>query len=81
MNILPITSRKQGRKIYPNEVLIPKNIGGLMNDSIILCYQIRTVDKQRLTKLIGFLEKVEYRIKILDSLSFQLSIGDYTSIE
>ncbi len=52
-----------------------------MNDSIILCYQIRTVDKQRLTKLIGFLEKVEYRIKILDSLSFQLSIGDYTSIE
>ena len=81
VNILPITSKKGDRKIYPNEVLIPKGNGGLTNDSIILCYQIRTVDKKRLSKLIGTIEDVESRIKILDSLSFQLSIGDYTSIE
>jgi len=29
VNILPITSRKTGRRIYPNEVLIPAGAGGL----------------------------------------------------
>jgi len=48
VNILPITSRKPGRKIYPNEVVISIGIGGLKNESIILCYQIRTLDKRRL---------------------------------
>ena len=28
VNVLPITSRKAGRKIYPNEVLIPQGVGG-----------------------------------------------------
>ena len=31
VNIIPITSRKEGRRIYPNEVLIPKNNFGLSN--------------------------------------------------
>ena len=29
VNIIPITSRKAGRIIYPNESLIPANISGL----------------------------------------------------
>ncbi|KHE93967.1 MAG: type II toxin-antitoxin system PemK/MazF family toxin [Candidatus Scalindua rubra] len=28
INVLPITSRKAGRKVYPNEALIPKGVGG-----------------------------------------------------
>ena len=51
--ILPITSLKKGRRIYPNEVLLPKGIGGLSTDSIILAHQIRTISKQRLGKLLG----------------------------
>lgn len=46
VNVLPITSRKPGRKIYPNEVLIPHGLGGLAKESIALCYQIRTLDKK-----------------------------------
>jgi len=38
VNILPITSRKPGRKIYPNEVVISIGIGGLKNESIIGYY-------------------------------------------
>jgi mRNA interferase MazF len=37
VNVIPITSRKPGRKIYPNEVLIPKHNFGLSNESIVLC--------------------------------------------
>jgi mRNA interferase MazF len=51
VNVIPITTRKAGRRIYPNEVLISANNFGLSNDSIILCHQIRTLDKQRLSYL------------------------------
>jgi mRNA interferase MazF len=36
VNILPITSRKNNRTIYPNEVLKEANNFGLPNESIIL---------------------------------------------
>lgn len=45
VNIFPITSRKIGREIYPNEVLILSNKYGLEKESIVLCHQIRTIDK------------------------------------
>jgi len=72
VNILPITSRKSGRKIYPNEVLIPTNTTGLDKESIILCYQIRTIDKRRLVKTIGKIDSLELREKIIDATMFQL---------
>ena len=73
INILPLTSYKQGRKIYPNEVFLEKTkSGGLDKDSIVLCYQIRTVDKKRLIKPIGIIQNDETKNEIIDALSFQL---------
>ncbi len=57
INILPLTSLKQGRRIYPNEVLLKKEQSGLDKDSLVLCYQIRTVDKKRLIKKLGEVKK------------------------
>lgn len=46
VNVLPITSKKDERiNIYPNEVFIESGKYGLSKDSIILCQQIRTIDK------------------------------------
>ena len=45
INILPITSFKQGRKIYPNEVFLEKEQSHLDKDSIVLCYQIAPLIK------------------------------------
>src|ERR1700679_4173168 len=53
VNVLPITSRKQKRKIYPNETLIEQTTYGLPKESIVLCYQIRTLDKARLLSKYG----------------------------
>ena len=73
INILPLTSYKQGRKIYPNEVFLEKTkSGGLDKDSIVLCYQIRTVDKKRLIKPIGIIQNDETKNEIIDTLRFQL---------
>ena len=37
VNIIPITSRKAGRNVYPNESLIMANNFGLDRESILLC--------------------------------------------
>jgi mRNA interferase MazF len=74
VNALPITSRKRHRRIYPNEALIPAGTAGLDLESIVLCYQIRTLDKQRLVKRFGQLEETELRREVIAALRFQLQI-------
>ncbi len=75
VNILPITSLKMGRRIYPNEVLVDAMIGGLTNTSIVLCHQIRTIDKSRLFLHYGEISDITLQEEIIDALSFQLGIN------
>ena len=74
VNALPITSRKQDRKIYPNEVLLRAGVAGLPLESIVLCQQIRTLDKKRLIKHLGTIDDSTIRTEVLQSLAFQLGI-------
>jgi mRNA interferase MazF len=74
VNVIPITSRKEGRKIYPNEVLIAANNYGLYNESILLCHQIRTLDKKRLSHFYGEITEIKKQEEIIDALCFQLGI-------
>ena len=76
VNVLPITSRKPDRKVYPNEVLLPANQYGLPNESIILCHQIRTLDKRRLSKKYGEISADDLRKDVIDALCFQLGIDN-----
>ncbi len=75
VNIIPITSRKAGRIIYPNEVLVLPNHFGLENESIILCHQIRTIDKLRFSKVYGEISDIKIQNEIVDALCFQLGIN------
>lgn len=75
VNVLPITTRKPNRRIYPNEAFIKS--AGLLNDSIVLCFQIRTLDKQRLTKHLGDLTENKTKNEILEALCFQLEIQNF----
>src|SRR5712671_2361984 len=72
VNVLPITSRKRNRRIYPNEALSRAEPAGLDVESIVLCYQIRTLDKQRLRKRLCALGEAKLRTEILAALRFQL---------
>jgi mRNA interferase MazF len=74
VNILPITSRKPNRRIYPNEAVLPINTAGLTSESIVLCYQIRTLDKRRLTQRYGNVNNRDLEGEILDALKFQLDL-------
>ena len=74
VNVIPLTSRKPGRRIYPNEVLLISGAAGLTEDSLALTYQIRTLDKRRLLRSYGKLDDPTLRGKILAALCFQLGI-------
>src|SRR2546430_992552 len=74
VNVLPITSRKPNRRIYPNEALLAAQTANLPNESIVLCYQVRTLDKRRLMKKIGALNDPVIQEQVIEPLCFQLEI-------
>jgi len=75
VNVVPLTSRKSSqRTIYPNEVLLAAGTAGLALASIVLCYQIRTLDKRRLEQPIGVLDDLTVRAAIAEAVRFQLEL-------
>jgi mRNA interferase MazF len=63
VTIIPITSLKNGRKVYPNELLLKNE---LEVPSILLCQQIRTISKTRLIKRLTSIDNFITRKKIID---------------
>jgi len=58
--VVPITSSFSD-KVYPTEVRVPADTGGLISDSSMLLNQIKAVDKRRLERCIGQLDKTTMR--------------------
>lgn len=74
VTILPISSVKKGRRIYPNEVLLPKGTGGLIADSIVLGHQIRTVSKVRLIRHLGYLDDIRLENAVGQAIRIHLDL-------
>ena len=74
ITILPITSLKPGRKVYPNEALLPKGVAGLLHDSIVLTHQIRTISKRRVQKVLGIVKETDLIEAINNSLRIHLNL-------
>ena len=54
--IAPFTTKIR-RKLLPSHVLVPAGVGGLSQDSVVLCEQIRVIDKSRIIRVLGHLEE------------------------
>ncbi len=65
VTIIPITSQKEGRRVYPNEFLFKTE---LEKPSILLCQQIRTISKKRLIKKLTTINNPKTQKKIIDIL-------------
>jgi len=74
VNELPISTIKIGRRIYPNEAIINSREYGMVNDSVVLCHQIRTLDKKRLSKMYDKIDDLNKKEEIIDAICFQLGI-------
>ena len=58
--------------LYPTEVLVQPQEGGLTVNSVVLLNQIRSIDKQRLVKCLG---KLTDETMALVNLAIQISLG------
>ncbi len=76
VNVLPISSKQANRFIYPNEVFLPIGTSNLPNESIVLCHQIRTIDKRRLSLHYGEITNTQLHLAVFDALRFQLGMQD-----
>ena len=62
VTVLPMTSTQ--RRLYPSEILLPEGKAGQPLKSIVMTHQIRTISKQRLGKLLGYLDDAKFRYEI-----------------
>ncbi len=72
--VVPITSSTG--TIYPFEISILSGEGGLKYDSNAKANQIRTVDKHRLTELIGFLSDKKV-VELERAIAVHLDLGSH----
>jgi mRNA interferase MazF len=72
VTVLPLTSTS--RQLYPSEVFLPKGKAGQPLDSIIMAHQIRTISKQRLVGMLGYLEDAQLQNEIRTAIKEHLEI-------
>ena len=70
VTVLPITSLKPGRRVYPVEAFLGAKESGLPKDSIVLAHQVRSISKERLQERCGSVTDVDLRGKIKDVLRY-----------
>ncbi|AFZ16536.1 type II toxin-antitoxin system PemK/MazF family toxin [Allocoleopsis franciscana] len=71
--IAPFTTKIR-RKLLPSHVFVPAGVGGLSQDSVVLCEQIRVIDKSRIIRVLGHLED-SYLQELAQSLCAILGIS------
>ncbi|MBS3970515.1 MAG: type II toxin-antitoxin system PemK/MazF family toxin [Clostridia bacterium] len=74
VTIICLTSHKQGRKVYPIEVLLEPNDSHLPNSSIVMAHQIRSISKERLNDKCGFIQSEEVKEKIRQAVKLYLDL-------
>ena len=67
--IAPFTSKVR-RSLLPSHVAIPAETAGLKLESVLLCEQIRVVDRRRIVRVLGhldetFMEKVAVAVRTI----------------
>jgi mRNA interferase MazF len=55
--IIALFTTKIHRALLPSHLFVPSGVGGLNQDSVILCEQIRVIDKSRIIRVIGHLDE------------------------
>lgn len=76
VTVLPLTSLKPRRRVYPAEVLLRHGEASLPEDSIVLAHQIRTISKERLKHPYGYITNPEIQRGIEDALKIHLDLEE-----
>lgn len=72
LTVLPLTSTQ--RRLYPSEVPLPKGAAGQSLNSIVMAHQSRTISKQRVAGLVGYLTDPSLRQEVQQALRDHLDL-------
>ena len=72
--VVPLTTRRSGRRVYPTEVLLIPGVAGQPRESIALVHQVRTISVRRLGSRLGSLDDPELRDRIRSALRVYLDL-------
>ncbi|MBI2159095.1 MAG: type II toxin-antitoxin system PemK/MazF family toxin [Candidatus Rokubacteria bacterium] len=73
--VLPLTTWRKGRRVYPTEVLLISGTGGLPAASLVLTHQVRTISARRLSPAMGSLGDPARREQVATALRLWLDLG------
>lgn len=73
--VLPLSTWREGRKVYPTEVRLAAGVGGLPSASLVLAHQVRTVSAERLSVPFGRIESPELQARIEKALALWLDLS------
>ena len=72
--VVPLTTRKPGRRVYSTEVLLPPGAAGQPDESIAMAHQVRTISSNRLRQRLGSLDSPELRAAVRAALKLYLDL-------
>ena len=72
--VIPLSSLKEGEKIYPTEILMPAAETGLPKDSVAMLQQTRTVAHTRLQPPVGKLTDENLRESICEAIRMYFEV-------
>ena len=72
VTVLPLTSTK--RRLYPSEIPLPEGKAGQPLESIVMAHQVRTISKQRLGRVFGYLDDAKLRHEVYRALKEHLDM-------
>lgn len=71
--IVALLTSKMSKAKIPTHVSISKGEGNIAQNSIIMCEQIRTIDKMRLSKYIGIIpENIQKKVNAALKISLEI---------
>jgi len=73
--VLPLTTWRKGRRVYPTEVLLPSGTGGLPAAALVLAHQVRTISARRLSPAVGSLGDTARREQVATALLLWMDLG------
>jgi len=74
VTVLPLTWMKSGRRIYPNEMILPSGITGLDRAAVLMAHQIRTIPKSWLSTRAGSVDDPALRSAVRAAVRIQLDL-------
>ncbi len=74
VTVLPLTTRRKGRRIYPNEALLPLGAAGQEYESVVMAHQVRALLRRRLGRRLGSLDDEALRAAVRAALKVQLEL-------